>query len=196
MKKITAFVVATSVLSCAPALAGNSLVSPTAQKGIAKSSLSATPAGEWNRLGRRDGKFVELWTKDGDSLNKVSFFGGVPVGDPLFKEADKKNRPLPKVSDGMLITDIPTILESSYRIQFDVRTMTIESQEPTTFGGHPGVKFTYTFVSGNDEVERKGEAFGAVVKGKLYLVSYEAPSIYFFDKDLPAFRQLASTLKM
>ncbi len=57
--------------------------------------------------------------------------------------------------------------------------MTIESQEPTTFGGHPGLKFTYTFVSGNDEVERKGEAVGAVVKGKLYLVSYEAPSIYF-----------------
>jgi len=196
MKKITALIAVTSILSCEPALAGNSLVSPTAQTGIAKSSLSATPDGEWNRLGRRDGKFVELWTKDGDSLNKVSFFGGVPVGEALFKEVDKKNRPLPKVSDGMLITDIPTLLESSYRIQFDVRTMTIESQEPATLGGHPGLRFAYTFVSGNDEVERKGEAFGAVVKGKLYLVSYEAPSIYFFDKDLPAFRHLASTLKM
>lgn len=179
-----------------PATAGNSLVSPGQQKGIAKSALSATPDGEWNRLGRRDGKFVELWTKDGDNLNKVAFFGGIPVGTAMFREADKKNRPLPKVSDNMLITDIPTLLESSYRIQFNVNLMTIDSQEPASFDGHPGIKFTYTFVTEMDGVERKGEALGAFVKDRLYLVSYEAPSIYFFEKDLPAFRSLASTLKL
>lgn len=196
MNKTARLTVAMAIIASAPAFAGNSLVSPAPQTGIAKSSLSATPDGEWNRLARRDGKFVELWTKDGDALNKVTFFGGVPAGEPLFREADKKNRPLPKVNGNMLMTDIPAILESSYRIQYDVRTMTIDTQEPADFGSHPGLRFTYTFVSGNDEVERKGEALGAIVKGKLYLISYEAPSIYFFEKDLPAFRHLASTLKM
>lgn len=138
---------------------------------------------------------MELWTRDGDSLNKVTFFGGVQVGQPLFKELDKKNRPLPKVSGNMLITDIPVLLESSYRVQFGVNNFTITNQEPSTFGGYPGISFTYTFVSG-DEVERKGEGVGAFVKGRLYIATYEAPAIHFFDKDLPAFRQLASTLRI
>lgn len=195
--KMTSVLLAVSAMAIsAPAIAGNSLVSATSQKGIAKSAMSATPDGEWNRLGRRDGKFVELWTKDGDGLNKVTFLGGVPVGESLFRETDRKNKPLPKVSANMLITDIPAILESSYRIQMGVRTMTIDSQEPADFSGHRGIRFTYTFVAANDEVERKGEAIGAIVNNRLYLTAYEAPSIYFFDKDLPAFRQLVSTLKM
>ncbi|OJY61899.1 MAG: hypothetical protein BGP16_15280 [Sphingobium sp. 66-54] len=196
MFKFTTLALSVATMAAVPALAGNALVSPGAHKGIAKSSLSATPDGEWNRLGRRDGKFVELWTKDGDSLNKVTFFGGVPAGEPLFREADKKNRPLPKVSGTMLMTDIPTLLESSYRIQFNVNRISIDDQEPATLGGHPGLKFRYTFVSADDEVERKGEAIGAIVKDRVFLVSYEAPAIYFFEKDLPAFHQLAATLKM
>ncbi len=195
MKTIRTTLVTLALATSTAATAGNSLISAGPQKGIAKSTLSAKPDGEWNRLGRRQGNFVELWTKDGDSLNKVAFFGGVPVGNPMFREADKKNRPLPKVSENMLITDIPTLLESSYRVQFNVSLMTIDSQEPAMFDGHPGLKFTYTFVTANDGVERKGEAIGAFVKDRLYLVSYEAPTIYFFEKDLPAFRQLASTLE-
>ena len=72
-----------------PALS-NSLVSAGTQTNIARSSLSATPAGEWNKLSYRGGKNVEVWTIDGDTLNKVTFYGGIQVGKPLFKEADKK----------------------------------------------------------------------------------------------------------
>lgn len=195
MKRIAGLCTVLLVAAPSPLAAGNSLVTAALQKGIAKSTLSAMPAGEWNRLGRRDGKFVELWTRDGDSLNKVTFFGGVPVGEPLFKEADKKNQPLPRVSAGMLITDIPVLLESSYRIQLGVNSFTVTGLEPSRFSTHPGVTFTYTFV-GSDEVERKGEGVGALVKGRLYITTYEAPAIYFFDKDLAAFRQLAATLKI
>lgn len=196
MKAFPTLIAGALVTWSAPAVAGNSLVGAGPTKGIAKSSMSATPDGEWNRLGRKDGKLVEVWTKDGDGLNKVMFIGGVPSTQPLFKEANKKERPLPKVSDNMLLTDIPELLESSYRIQFDVRQMTVDLQEPAQVGGHPGLRFTYTFVRGDDEVERKGEALGTFVKGKLYLVTYEAPAIYFFDKDIAAFKALASSLKM
>lgn len=178
-----------------PALS-NSLVSPGPQANIAKSSLSVTPAGEWNKLSFRGGKNVEVWTIDGDALNKVTFYGGIEVGKPLFKETDKKNKPLPQVTPNMLITDIPAILESSYRSQFSVNKMSIDSQEPATIGGHKGIRFTYTFVKNEEDVERKGEGVGAFVDNRLYLVCYEAPAIYFFDKDVEKFRQLASTLKM
>src|SRR4051794_8099666 len=101
----------------------NSLVSPGEQTKIARSSLSASPAAEWNRLSFRGGKNVEIWTIDGDELNKVTFYGGIEVGNPLFKEMNKKEKPLPRVTPNMLITDIPALLESSYRSQFSVNQM-------------------------------------------------------------------------
>lgn len=179
----------------APVLA-NSLIPPGPRPNIAKSRFSAAPAHEWNRLGRKDGKNVEIWTRDGDQLNKVSFFGGIPSGKPLVREIDKKHQPLPKVAADMLITDIPVMLESTYRIQYAVRQMDIDSQEPATLSGHKAIRFTYRFAREDDGVRRRGEAIGAFVDGKLYLVTYEAPALYFFDKDVEKYRKLAATLAL
>ena len=143
---------------------------------------------------RSEGKYVETWTLDGDALNKVNFFGGVATGQPLLRQANK-NRPLPKVAGNMLITDIPVLLETTYRSQFAVNQMQIDSQEPALLGGRKGIRFTYRFTRADDEVQRKGEAIGAMVDGKLYLVTYEAPALYFFAKDIEKFRTLAASLK-
>lgn len=182
-------------LAAAPAFS-NALIAPGPQTKIAKSSFAASPAHEWNRLSAREGKNTETWTIDGPGLNKVVFYGGVPVGQPMFREADKKNRPLPKVTPNMLITDIPVLLETSYRSQFNASQMSIDSQVPAEIGGRRGVRFTYSFAKPDDEVRRRGEAVGAIVGDKLFLVTYEAPAIHFFDKDLAKFRQLAGTLKI
>lgn len=187
--------IASSALVIGTTASANSLISAGPQGNIAKSSLSASPSSEWNRLSLRGGKNVEIWTIDGDELNKVTFYGGIPVGQPLFREADKKHAPLPRVTANMLITDIPAILESSYRIQLHTMQMSIDSQEPATISGYKGIKFTYSFIREDDEVERKGEAVGAFVGDRLYIVCYEAPIVHFFDKDVEKFRQLASTLK-
>lgn len=191
------FVIFTAIFSIAtsPVLA-NSLIAPGPRAGIAQSRLSAAPDGEWNRLSRKDGKNVELWTLDGDSLNKVAFFGGIPVGASLLREIDRKNRPLPKVTSNMLITDIPALLESTYRSQFAVAQMQIDTQEPALLDGNKGIRFTYAFSRADDELQRKGEGIGAMVNGQLYLVIYEAPALYFFDKDVDKFRKLAATLKL
>lgn len=194
MKYVTAAVGVSMLLAGVQATA-NSLVAPGPKAQIARSSVSASPAGEWNRLSRSDGKNVEVWTRDGDGLNKVTFFGGIGLGQSLYKERNAKESPLPKVADNMLIADIPLLLESTYRSQYKVNRMSIDSQEITSLSGYQAIRFTYTFVRGEDEVTRKGEAVGAVVNKKLYLFSYEAPSIYYFDKDLANFRQIVGTLK-
>lgn len=195
MKRI-AIAAALGLTVASPVCLANSLVAPGPRAGIAKSRLAATPAGEWNRLSRKDGNNVETWTLDGDSLNKVVFFGGVPVGQPLVRETDKKNQPLPKVAGNMLITDIPALLETTYRARFAVNQMQIDAQEPAQLDGHKGILFTYSFTRSDDEVQRKGKAIGAMVKGQLYLVVYEAPALYFFDRDVEKFHSLAATLKI
>ena len=179
----------------APVL-GNSLVAPGLRSGIAGSNLSARPDGEWNRLSRDEGKNVEIWTRDGDALNRVTFFGGIQPGKPLLRELDRKNQPLPKVQGNMLATDIPALLESTYRSQHAVNQMSIDSQEPGVLGGRKGIRFGYSFTRADDEVRRRGEGIGALVDGKLYLVVYEAPALHFFAKDLERYRQLAASLAL
>jgi len=181
-------------LGAMPVAAGNSLVAPGTHAKVAHSSLSAKPMAEWNRLSRVDGKNVEVWTIDGDSLNKVSFYGGIASGKPLLREADKKRDPLPKVSATMLMTDIPALLESTYRSLHLVDQMEIGDQTPALLGGHKAIRFSYALTSSGDEVRRNGEAIGALVNGKLFLVTYEAPALHFFDKDIEKYRQLADSL--
>lgn len=175
-------------------VAANSLVSGGQAKEVANSNLSAEPVGDWNRLKYREGQNVEVWTLDGPLLNRVVFFGGVDTGKPLLKEEDKKRAPLPKFSDTMLLTDIPGLLESTYRTQGRVSQIEIETQEPTKVSGKQAVRFTYRFVRGEDDVLRRGEGVGAISNKKLYMVIYEAPALHFFAKDLEKYRQLVSTL--
>jgi hypothetical protein len=178
-----------------PASGGNSLISPGERKKVAKSDLWITPAREWNKLDERPGRHAETWTLDGDALNDVTFYGGIEPGKSLFTEVDKRNRPLPRVSATMLVTDIPVLFESSYRIALGTSLMTIDSVEPADFAGRKGVRFTYSFVKQDEEVHRKGEAHAAMIKGALYMITYEAPTLHYFDKSLAAFRQLADSAR-
>ncbi len=185
-----------ALLTIPAAVSAHKLIKPGANSDIAKGAFATSPTIEWNRLSTKEGKYQEIWTLDGDSLNKVTFFGGVPEGQPLFKEQDKKHAPLPKVTTGMLITDIPALLENTYRAQRRTNNMSIGEQKPSMIDGRSGIRFQYTFISADDEVERKGEAYAAVIDGRLFLVTYEAPGLYFFDKDLAEFRTIASSLKI
>jgi hypothetical protein len=177
-------------------LSANSLISPGPRNAIAKSSFSAVPNSAWNRLSTRAGPNVETWTLDGPQLNNVTFYGGIAVGKPLIKEQDKRSRPLPRVTGGMLLTDIADLLENTYRAERQVARMSVDRQEAVQFSEHQAVRFTYSFAYAEDEVERKGEAYGTLSGGKVFLITYEAPALHFFDKDLARFRDLVQTMRL
>jgi hypothetical protein len=197
MKLITKTLVLAAALSAtAPASAGNKLIPAGQRVAVAKSPMTVLPTNEWNKLGARPGRNSETWTIDGDELNDLTFYGGIPAGKPLFREVDKKNRPLPLVSATMLITDIPALVENSYRIALGTTDMNVDKIEPITFVGNKGVRFTYTFTRQNESLRRRGEAHAAVVAGKLYMITYEAPTLYYFDRSAAAFRTLADTIAL
>jgi hypothetical protein len=95
----------------------------------------------------------------------------------------------------MLITDIPVLLENSYRIALNAASVKIDTIEPTQFAGNKGVRFTYSFSKQNQTLQRRGEARGAVIGGKLYLVTYEAPSLYYYDRSASAARVVAGSMR-
>lgn len=70
--------------------------------------------------------------------------------------------------------------------------MTIDSVEPTAFLGQKGIRFAFTFSRLNEEVRRKGEAVAAIVDGKLYMITFEAPDVFYFQRDQPAYRAIVT----
>lgn len=176
-----------------PAQAAYKIVPSGKWAAVAKSVLTVKPDQAWNRIGARPGRNAESWTLDGIPLNDLTFYGGIANDTALFREVDKKNRPLPRFSSTMLIPDIAQLFEASYRIAVSTSLMSIDSIEPATFAGQPGFRFAYSFTVQNEEVKRLGEARGAVIDGKLYLITFEAPAIHYFDRSVGAFRVVADS---
>jgi hypothetical protein len=180
------------LLAAGPTLAAK-LMPKGKQTFVAKSALMITPAVDWNRIGARPGRNAESWTLDGLSLNDVTFYGGIANDTTLFRDAKKKTEPLPRFSATMLAPDIAQLFESSYRVSVGTSLMSIDSIEPAVFAGQPGFRFAYSFVVQGEEVRRKGEATGAVIGGKLYLITFEAPVIHYFDATVVRYRELAAS---
>lgn len=183
-------------MAASPALAGWKIVPAGAPAAVAKSQMTATPAVAWNRSTSKPGPKAEMWTLDGALLNEVTFFGGVADGEPLYKERNKKDKPLPRFKAGMLPTDVVTLFEASNRIAADSSLFQVGKVEPATLGGHKGVRFQYHYSVQGDQLNRRGEALAAVVGGKLYLVNFAAPEIHYFERDVPKFRALVDTVKI
>lgn len=196
MRKILLALAVAASIGMAPARAGNTLIAGGQPVSVAKSALTVTPSREWNRMGARPGRNSETWTLDGDGLNDVTFYGGIENDRTLFREINKHAKPLPRFSASMLLTDIPALLENSYRIALDTPLMTIDTVMPCTFVGAKGINFTYTFTRPDEEVRRKGEGYAAIVAGRLYMVTFEAPDIYYYDRDLAAYRAIVASARI
>ncbi len=159
---------------------------------IAKSPLLVTPPRDWNRLDGKPGKYAETWTLDGEQLNDVTFYTGVRSGEPLVRERNRKREPLPKFRSTTLLAEVPELLEGTYRAARHVGTFTITTSQPDSFLGKPGIRFTYAYTDA-DELPRLGEARAALIGGKLYMATFDAPRLHYFDRFVGDFRALANS---
>jgi hypothetical protein len=182
-------------ITAPPVLAGNRLVSASQPAAVAHATMIVTPDREWNQLAHGPGRRCERWTLDGNGLNAITFCGAIESGRPLFYEVSKHDRPLPHFSTTMLLTDVPDLVEKSYRIGQGASLMTTDSSEPAQLGGERAIRFRYSFTRQSDEVERHGEAIATIRNKKLFLFSYEAPAIHYYTRDLENWRRLAATAR-
>ena len=159
---------------------------------IAKSPVTVTPPRDWNRLDGRPGKFAETWTLDGEQLNDVTFYTGVESGEPLVRERNRKREPLPKFRSTTLLAEVPELLEGTYRAARGVATFTVTTAQPGSFLGKPGIRFTYAYTDA-DELPRMGEARAVLIGGKLYMATFDAPRLYYFDRFVGDYRALADS---
>ncbi len=186
---------ATALLLTSTAAQAHKLRIKGAQVAVAGSSMSVTPELDWNSLSVKVGKNTETWTLDGEQLNDVTFYGGIPFNSPLVREKNKKNQPLPKFTSTTLPVEVPELLERTYRTYKDSASFQILSAEPSSFLGRQGVVFTYEYTDA-DELTRKGEARASIIDGKLYMITFEAPRLNYFGKTINDFRNLVETARL
>ena len=162
---------------------------------IADSGMTVAPPRDWNRLSIRPGKYAEVWTLDGEQLNDVTFYGGVEPGAPIVRERNKKRDPLPKFTATTLLVEVPELLEGTYRAYKKIGSFKLTITRPGQFLGREGVHFTYDYTD-QDDLPRKGEARAVLIDKKLYMVTFDAPRLHYFDRTLSDFRKLAEATKM
>lgn len=162
---------------------------------VASSALTVTPSRDWNQLSGRIGKNAETWTLDGVQLNDLTFYGGIPADKPLLKERNKKREPLPKFTAETLLIEVPELLERTYRTYKDLATFHLVTTEPTLFLGAGGVSFSYEFTD-KDELTRKGEARAAIIEGKLYMITFDAPRLSYFARNTTDFHALIDSARL
>lgn len=185
MKGLVRFALAAAlvVAPAGQAIAGWKLIAAKESVTVAKSKMAVTPDEAWNRGTHRASKKGETWTLDGPSISEVYFAGGLLPGETFYKDTDKKNRPLPVMGKNLQLTEIPEFYESSQRIAYETAVYEVTSIEPTKFMGQDGVKFSYTFALKGNPLKYKGFARATMVKGALYLISFDAPELTFFERD-------------
>lgn len=152
---------------------------------VAKSAMVVTASEDWNRVTRGYVKNTELWTLDGISLNEIYLIGGAATNTTLFYEFDKKNNPLPRFNDTMTLTDLPDLVERTWRVGRRASVFKMGAIEPAKMGGKDAIRFGYDYVTENNHLAYKGQVTATIVDKKLYLIDFEAPAMYYFNRDRP-----------
>jgi hypothetical protein len=164
-----------------------------------KDALRLNTTTAWNRFELQFPLSVapgasEVWTQDGITLDALAFFVGVPEGQTLGSALPGSSKKLPLFRSTMTPGEIVELYEQMV-IQ-DGSAFTLTRVAPGRFGGQPGFRFEHTITRKSDGVLLKGMGQGAVVKGKLYLAAFTAPSIYYYGRHLPQVEPLLASAEI
>jgi hypothetical protein len=163
---------------------------------VGTDELVVTAVGNWNRSTQSDLRRNESWTQHGTGLDDLSFYGGIAKGKPLLRQRDKKKDPLPKFDPAMLPTDIAEWFENSARIALNSAVFEVGAVRPATLAGARGIEMDFTYATEGDNLERQGVARAAVIGGRLYVISFDAPKIHYFAAGLPTARAIMDTARV
>jgi hypothetical protein len=144
----------------------------------------------WNRFERGVADDTTVWTQEGITVDALQFYAGLKDGDLI--APTPKDLPDPKplaFKSNMRPEQIAALFEALHTrdgSRFELVTI-----GPDQFVGTNGFRFEFNVTRKVDEVRLRGVAFGAVKQGKLYLISYTAPRLVFFEKYRPQVEAIA-----
>ena len=149
-----------------------------------KSVMTVTSDGAWNKFNAVGAIGPgETWTSDGLTLDVMTFYVGLKDGEALSETPRGESRKPPAFRASMLPNEIVEFYEAS--VTRDGSTFKLERLAPAQFAGAPGFRFDFSATRKRDDVALRGFGHGAVIKERMYLITFRAPRIHYFHKHLP-----------
>lgn len=136
--------------------------------------------GSWNHIDFPGIKPAQVWTMEGVTIDELLIYIGIKDGEmmhPANSAGKQKNFVFRK---DMPIEAIVAMFEGV--LSRDDATFKLVKLEPYRFGGRPGFRFEYERIRKVDNVQQLGIGFGAVDKGELFAMIYQAPRLTFFPR--------------
>ena len=151
--------------------------------------------GPWNHVSLPNTGPAQTWTMEGLPVDQLLVYSGLKndeaihgtmVGETSTKTFVFKSGMRPDeiagLFEGMLTRD-----GSSYKLT---------RLEPTPFGGQPGFRFEYALTRKIDNVQLSGVGYGAVSRGELFALVYQAPRLAFFARHAPTVEDIARSARV
>ncbi|WP_439576364.1 hypothetical protein [Elioraea sp.] len=141
---------------------------------------------------------VEIWTTDGEELDRLTFFGGIADGAPLGKlppDRSDREQPLPVFRAGMAEGDIADLFVANIVRLGRAPAVVIDAIRPATFLGLPGFRFDFSY-SGGDEIDRRGSALATVRDGRLWMIVFEGTRLLHHDRLMPEVERIFATARL
>lgn len=195
---LTAAVVALILAGCAPkpywTLTDdkNRRVSSTSfEFSVADGWVRNTEPRTWDRV-EIDGKDQTLLlesmtvTRDGTGLQAITITRRYP--DTAFPTLKKKS------NDRMLAPEVADLYVSELRKRSGLERLSVVSNKPARIDGRQGFQVVMQFKN-EDGLRLQVVTYGFADKTGLYTISYRAPYLYYYDRDLKAFTDLVTSFK-
>lgn len=148
----------------------------------------------WNQFAGRFGgsNAAALWTNEGLTVDQLSFYVAMKDGDAIAPPLGKDQRPL-TFKSAMQPHEVVALFEAFYTR--DGSSFKLDKLEATDFLGQRGWRANYTVVRKIDDVKLAGSAWATVRAGELFAMTYTAPSIGFYPRQLPRVEKVASAAR-
>ena len=151
----------------------------------------------WTRFSSyRPGPHTEMWTVDGQALDNILIFKGVPDGETLFRSAAKQN-PMPEFKSDMLPQEVMELVQSSLTKFYGEGNilLTLDGLKPAKFLNHGGFRFNMAF-SNQRGLNYLGKGVAAIKDGQLYMMLYTGTQIYYFAQYDEEFERIINSASL
>lgn len=187
MKKILLIVLALSLAACA------SVKKVESGDRAVGDRMSINIQGNWNHLDFPGIKPAEIWTMEGVTIDEFLIYSGIKDGQAMHPEGggsgQKKNFVF---RSNMQVEAVVSLFEGV--LTRDGSTFKLTKLEPYPFGGRKGYRFEYERIRKFDNVQQSGVGFGAIDKGELFALIYQAPRLTFFPRHRERVEMIAKSV--
>jgi hypothetical protein len=149
----------------------------------------------WNQFERGLGDDTPTWTQDGITVDSLRFYVGLKDGALLAPTPSEPKGQKPLAFKATMQTnEVVALFEGLY--SRGGSTFVLDRLGPTPFAGGAGFRFEFSSIRKEDDVRLRGIGWGTVRNGELFVVTYTAPRLAFFERHVGSAEAIAKSARI